>query len=129
MTKRITKVGRYRVEDATRPYETGEDLSLKQLAGYERRAVRTVLREVREVEPEVLRYARRAMGLTQAQLADLLSVTSETISRWETGAEAYKPAVPLALATLLDIFERVGGELGELRHDVPAKGTVTLKAS
>ena len=129
MAKRITKVGRYRVEEATRPSELGEEPSLRQLADYERRAARTVLLEVRDVEPNVLRYARRAMGLTQAQLADILGVTPETISRWETGAEVYKPAVPLALAALLEIFERVGGDLAKVRHDVPAKGPVTLKAS
>ena len=122
----ITKVGRYRVED-TRQQE-GE-LSLKQLARSQRRAARTVLRSVRDVEPEVLRYARRAMGFTQAELAGVLGVKAETVSRWETGADAYKPTVPLALAALIDMFEAAGGDVGKLQRDVPTKGTITLKAS
>src|SRR5580658_3594889 len=32
-----------------------------------------------------LRVLRKALGLLATQLADLLSVTAETISRWETG--------------------------------------------
>jgi DNA-binding transcriptional regulator YiaG len=124
MAKRITKVGRYRVEHGT----ALGDVSLKELGRYERRAARTVLREVRNVEPEVLRYARRAMGVTRAQLAQALGVTPETVSRWETGAEAYKPVVPLALATLLDMFEG-DGDRAKLQQDVPSEGTITLKAS
>ncbi len=131
MAKRITKIGRYRVEDASRPYTPGDTLTLRELAGYQRRAARTILRDVREVEPEVLRFARKAIGLTQTQLAELFSVTPETISRWETGKEPFKPAVQLALATLVDIAELEGGEdLGSrLERKRPIEGTITLKAS
>ena len=131
MAKKITKVKQYRVEDASRPYTAGEKLSLRQLAGYERRAARTILRDVKGVEPEVLRYARKAIGLTQPQLAELFGVSPETVSRWETGADPFKPFVQLALATLVDVAEAAGGEdLGSrLQRPVPADGTITLKAS
>jgi DNA-binding transcriptional regulator YiaG len=36
-------------------------------------------------EAEVFRFARRALGLRAAELAKLLDVAPETISRWETG--------------------------------------------
>ncbi|MBK7582522.1 MAG: helix-turn-helix domain-containing protein [Myxococcales bacterium] len=131
MAKKITKVGRYRVEDASRPYTPGDELSLRQLAGYQRRAVRTVLRDVRNVEPEILRFGRKAIGLTQPQLAELFGVAPETVSRWETGAEPFKPYVQLALATLIDVAETAGGaDLGNrLENALPPDGTITLKAS
>src|SRR5258706_10123343 len=100
MAKRITKIGRYRVEDGTRPYTSGEELSLRELAGYQRRAASTILREVKNIEPEVLKFSRKSIGLTQPQLAELLGVTAETVSRWENGSESFKPSVQLALAML-----------------------------
>lgn len=129
MAKKITRVGRYRVEDASRSYTAGEELSLRQLAGYQRRAARTILQDVQNVEPEVLRYARKALGLTQADLGALLGVSAETVSRWESGAEPFKPAIQLALAGLLDTAERMGGEITKPQSRAPAGETVTLKAS
>lgn len=129
MGKKVTRIGRYRVEDATRPYTPGDELTLRELAGYQRRAVRTILRDVVNVEPDILKYARGAIGLTQAQLAELLGVALETVSRWETGADPFKPTVQLALATLLDIAESVGGDLDKLPRREATEGTITLKAS
>jgi|SRR5580692_5975769 transcriptional regulator with XRE-family HTH domain len=37
------------------------------------------------VDGRTLRVLRKALGLRASQLADVLSVTAETISRWETG--------------------------------------------
>lgn len=34
---------------------------------------------------ELIAESRKALGLTQKQLADLVGVTDKAISRWETG--------------------------------------------
>jgi DNA-binding transcriptional regulator YiaG len=136
MAKRTTRVGRYRVEDDSVPGYNGEELTLGQLAGFERRAARTVLCDVQDVEPEVLKFARQALGLKQTELAAHLGVTAETISRWEQGSEPFKRSIQLALAELLDEAERSGGELSEpkprkqhIGKTVTLQATVTLKAA
>jgi DNA-binding transcriptional regulator YiaG len=132
--KHITRVGRYKVEDGTRfaalDEEATVDLTLAELAGYERRAAKTVLLDVPAVEGDVLKFARKALGLKQVELAAILDVTAETISRWETGADSFKRPVQLAYAQLLDIAERLGTEA--IRHlaDLTAPGEdVVLRAS
>lgn len=127
MAKKVTRVGRYRVEDATRSYD-GEELSGKVLAGYQRRAARTILHDVDLVEPEILRYARRALELTQGELASLLGVGAETVSRWETGAKPFKRDTQLAMAGLLDEAERHDGVLPREHKTYAAQSTVTLQA-
>ena len=130
MAKRVTRIGRYRVEDGSTLKSGDDELTLDELAGYQRRAARTVLREVRPIEPEVLRYARKTIGFTQEDVAQVLGVTPETVSRWETGSEPFKPAIQFALADLVDMFERQGGPEGVMKAIAPGKaGTITLKAS
>jgi transcriptional regulator with XRE-family HTH domain len=45
-----------------------------------------------------LRQRRRALGLTQAQLARLLGVHSNTVAHWEQGVQRIPPFLGLALA-------------------------------
>jgi DNA-binding transcriptional regulator YiaG len=80
-------------------------------------------------EPEVIRYARKAAGLTQVELAGILEVTAETISRWENGAEPFKRNVSLALAKILELIDRhgVAAIQGLAESALPAKGEVVLK--
>lgn len=47
--------------------------------------------------PEVFRLARKTLGLTAADLGNMLRVTVETISRWENGKH---PIESMALAIL-----------------------------
>jgi transcriptional regulator with XRE-family HTH domain len=89
------------------------DLSLEELAGYERRATALVLREGTHVNGSVIRSGRKALGIRQADLAVLLGCEPETVSRWETGARVMPRAEQLALVALLD-----GVEQGSL--DIPA---------
>jgi DNA-binding transcriptional regulator YiaG len=132
MAERITKVGRYRVVEDTDL--DVDDLSLEQIAGFERRAARAVLQAARTVEPEILRCARRSLGLTQADLAMFMDVAPETISRWETGAEPFKRTVQLAMAAIVELFESNAAKewkkkVAELGGDTyPGSGPVKLKA-
>lgn len=78
------------------------ELSLAQVQRYEQRAAATVLRTVTAPTGPVLRYARRALGLTQIELAAELGCASETVSRWETEATPVARAIHLAIIGLLD---------------------------
>ena len=61
---------------------------------------------------ESIRYHRKRLNLTQAQLAELLDVTPQAVSRWEndTGLPDISMAVPLAraLGTTTDELLRFG---------------------
>jgi DNA-binding transcriptional regulator YiaG len=120
--KHTQRVGAVAVHDATafawQCTQCGEvDLSLEDLAGYERRAAALVLRDGRHVNGDVLRAARKALDLRQADLAALLGCQPETISRWETGAMSMPRAEQLALVALLD-----GTEQGTMDLDAQLQG-------
>jgi len=53
------------------------------------------------VDGGALKFARKAMGLTQDSLARALEVKPETISRWETGAAPVSRSTQLAVLGLL----------------------------
>lgn len=77
-------------------------ISAKTLARLELRAVRLVLSERRDkVNGAVVRYARKAMGLRQTDLARMLDVRSETISEWESKTDPVSVATALALHDLV----------------------------
>lgn len=50
---------------------------------------------------ELLRSRREAQGLEQVELARLLGVTQQTVSKWETGVTVPRPARVGALARAL----------------------------
>lgn len=112
-----TQVGRFRVIDAglaaPRALRDGTRASsADELARLELRAASTVLHDVERVTGEELRFARKALGLRQLDLAALLDVRHETVSRWETGAEEFPRQSQLAvLALLVEMLSH-----GELRR-------------
>lgn len=65
-------------------------------------------------DPALLRRARRALGLSQSQLAQLLGVTRNTLSRWERGE--VQPSAP---GTLFLALERLGWRPEEEQQDLP----------
>lgn len=63
-------------------------------------AVTRALVEVGASEPDALRWLRKRAKLRASELADLLGVRAETVSRWETGATEAPRAVAFTLGTL-----------------------------
>src|SRR5690606_27143957 len=95
-------IGGIRVKDETAMVlvcsSCGEGLiTAGQRQGYERRAAATILRERMEVPGSVIRVARRSLGLTQKDLAQLIGTSSELVSRWENGKASIRRAEQLAI--------------------------------
>jgi DNA-binding transcriptional regulator YiaG len=78
------------------------ELSLDRVQRYEQRAAATVLRHVQPATGPMVRYARRALGMTQVELGAALGCAAETVSRWETDAMPIPRVNQLALVALLD---------------------------
>ena len=110
----VTRIGGATVTDGTGSAPTcdacGEVvLTTEQLAGYERRAARVILTEGDKVSGDVLKFARKALGMRQTKLASYLRTNDQQISRWENSAELAMD-LRLAVARLIDIVEN--GEPG-----------------
>lgn len=84
----VEVVGSFRVVDSTgrvfRCAECGESLITdRQLEMYELKAAATILRANLEKSGEAIKYARKALGLSKPQLAELLDVELEVTKMWE----------------------------------------------
>ncbi len=64
------------------------------------------------VTGSTIRQLREAKGLTQAELAEMLSVSAKTISKWETakGLPDISLLEPLAAALGVSVLELMQGE-------------------
>ena len=74
------------------------------------RAARCALHDSKDVSAATFRAARKALGLTQAEVAELLGTTAETLSRYENGHLEVPRTVQLATAELAGAIERAGGD-------------------
>lgn len=59
---------------------------------------------------ELVLWTRELMGLTQAGMADLLGVTSSTVSNWENG---WSQPNTTRKAQIIELFERAGGDIDQ----------------
>ena len=84
-------------------------MSSTELGRLELHAAIAVLSEAESIEGDELRFARKAMGLRQPDLAALLDVATETVSRWETGSESIRRQTQLAVLLYLEHTARQGG--------------------
>lgn len=112
--KHVEHVGSVRVVDGTGFAELCLDcgaysLTSAQLSDYERRAAALVLREIQSPTGAMVKYARKALGLRQRELATLLGAAPETLSRWENDQRAVPRAEKLALLGLLEGSLRSSG--------------------
>ncbi|HET9931130.1 MAG TPA: type II TA system antitoxin MqsA family protein [Polyangiaceae bacterium] len=64
--------------------------------------------------PEAFRFARKAIGMRAADLAQLVGVTPETVSRWENGHGAIDVGVFALLGEL--VADRIEGKENTLRR-------------
>lgn len=84
------------------------EIPLHVLAGYQRRAAAIALREVKEVDGSLMKYARKALGLTQTELGVAIDCPGETVSRYEADEMPVPTQVRLAVARLLLEVGRAG---------------------
>ena len=91
------------------------DLDLDQMAHFERRAAHLVLVEAKSVGGPELRFARKALGLRQEDLARALECNPQQVSRWEH-SESIDMRLRLAVAALLEHVEQ-GKSLDGLARD------------
>jgi len=126
------KVGKYKVNDATghamQCRKCGDvELTLNELAGYQRRAAALVLREAADVDGAMVKYARKALGMKQTELAERIGCAAETVSRWETGALLIARPEQLAIVAILDGVELAGGLDAYLEQEQSARTSRTLE--
>lgn len=98
---------------------------------------RAVAREIAQRGPatgETFRFMRKALGLRAVDVAEMLDVTPETVSRWETGKLAMTRITWLTLSSLVLDFEGTTARLraaqegpglakAVVRLDVPAQAS------
>jgi transcriptional regulator with XRE-family HTH domain len=60
------------------------------------------------MEGEKLKEKRIVLGLTQAQLAEILDVKPNTVARWERGLLAVPRTVELAMETVERMYKKGG---------------------
>jgi DNA-binding transcriptional regulator YiaG len=107
------KVGRFKVtgeyEAVPIPEEDGSwGMSSEDFGRLSLQAAIAVFQQVESIEGGELRFARKAMGLRQPELAALLDVATETVSRWETGADPIRRQTQLAVLLFLEHTLRHG---------------------
>ncbi|HSY20520.1 MAG TPA: helix-turn-helix domain-containing protein [Polyangiaceae bacterium] len=95
------------------------EISLDVLTQFEHAVARS-LAEHGPVSGATLRYMRKSVPLSAVELASLLRVAPETISRWETGERAVDRAAWLVVRALVLEPESMAA-LAELRDEPPAR--------
>jgi putative zinc finger/helix-turn-helix YgiT family protein len=78
-------------------------LGFEQARLLQARAVEALRQSQGLMSAEELRGLRRGLGLTQAQLAALLKLGQNSISRWESGRNAQSAAMDLLLRLIRDV--------------------------
>lgn len=80
-------------------------LASAEVAAYERRAAMQILMLAEKPVPGlVLKFARKALGLRQREMAELLDTNEQQISRWENESEIDR-RLRLAVAGLLALAD------------------------
>lgn len=67
----------------------------------ELRAALVAFTDAPKITGEMLRFARKALGMTQTDLANRIGATKESVSRWEREERPMEPWVPLTVLGLV----------------------------
>lgn len=123
--QRTFNVGRYKVTgeyEATRiEHDNSWGISDAEWGRLEIAAARAVLAQAESINGDELKYARKAMGLRQPDLAALLEVATETVSRWENDKDPIRRQTQLAVLLLVEHTERFGvPSIRPTGNDTPA---------
>lgn len=102
----MTQVGPHRVVNRAhrRPVclSCGEfTVTTAALEKVELQAALVAFTEAPVVTGEMVRFARKALGLTQTELAERIGTTKESVSRWEREERPMEPWVPLTVLALV----------------------------
>ena len=81
------------------------EMSTRLLAQLQRQAACLALSDIPTANGAMLRYARKSVGLRQVDLAKLLGIASETISRMENDAHPIDRTMKMAVIGVLQLFE------------------------
>lgn len=126
----------YRIEDV----DGEEYVSITDIQGLHCAIGRHLVTHRKALAPREIRFLRNTMGMTQADLADLLGNNSQSVARWEKGAcdmpgasEKLLRAVFLAsllsgeeLVALRDLLTTTLSELDEMDETSPADAQFEL---
>lgn len=101
-----TRIGKHKVVDGSvrRPVcdKCGEyTLPAKTLEKVELRAGIVALSDIEHATGAMIRFSRKALGMTQVEFADALGTSSESVSRWERDERPMEKWFPVAVKGLL----------------------------
>jgi DNA-binding transcriptional regulator YiaG len=66
--------------------DAGEEVySIPNVIGLHRTIAACIIKHVRGISPKELRFLRTEMGMTQAELAEIVKKDHQTVGRWERG--------------------------------------------
>lgn len=78
-------------------------LSYEEAGWFERHALETYRKRFGLLSEQEIRQLRERLGLTQAELAALLHLGSNTVSRWEAGRNVQSASLDMMLRLLRDV--------------------------
>jgi DNA-binding transcriptional regulator YiaG len=103
------------------PVDDGtEDIVIHDMDGLHRAIGHYLVTEKKTLGGKEVRFLRRQMDLTQADLGDLLRVTDQSVARWEKGENSFKGPADLLLRAvyLAHLSEKV--DVRELAKELRA---------
>jgi DNA-binding transcriptional regulator YiaG len=117
----VSYISQFVVTDDSEHAQANEDgdvcLSYEQGLRYEQRALIAITTKAQSIDGAVLNFARRSLGMKQADFADLLGYSAYQVSRMENGHEKIHQSVQLSLlAALKARYEGGQAAVVELMH-------------
>ncbi|WP_454917093.1 helix-turn-helix domain-containing protein [Xanthobacter sediminis] len=95
-------------------YDGEEYVSIENVDGLWKAIGFSLLRRSNLLEPKEIRFLRRHIGMTQAELAQMLRVDAQTVARWEKGQTEIQGPADMAIRVLMlasSVMQPEGGEV------------------